>query len=141
MKQLKYLQDNEFIDDKLYYYLKPSDLPAPIFYGQTKIQEPRVPICPIVSYSGSRLYNLNKYIANILKAYVKDKNNSAKNSTTFSKYIRNVPIEDGEIMVSFEVTLLYTNIPIIDTFNVIKDFLIMINLLGKRLYLKTSFSI
>ena len=31
-----------------------------------------VSIRSIVSYSGSPLYNLNKYIANILKTYVKD---------------------------------------------------------------------
>ena len=67
--------------------------------GQPKIDEQRVPILPIVSYCGSPLYNLNKYIANILKAYVKDENNNAKNSTTFSNYIRNIPIEDDEIMV------------------------------------------
>ena len=77
---------------------------------------------PIVSYSGSPLYNLNKYIANILKAYVKDKNNNANNSTTFSNYIRNVHIEYDEIMVSFNVTSLYTNIPIIDMLNIIKDY-------------------
>ena len=76
---------------------------------------------PIVSYSGSPLYNLNKYIANILKAYVKYENN-AKNSTTFSNYIRNVSIEYDEIMVSFDVTSLYTNIPIIDMLNIIKDY-------------------
>ena len=64
---------------------------------------------------------LNKYIANILKAYAKDENNNAKNSTTFSNYIRNVRIEDDEIMVSFDVTSLYTNIPIIETLNIIKD--------------------
>ena len=34
LKQLKVLKDNEFIDNKLYYYLKPTDLPAPRFYGQ-----------------------------------------------------------------------------------------------------------
>ena len=68
------------------------------------------------------LYNLNNYIANILKTYVKDENNNTKNSTTFSDYIRNVPIEDDEIMVSFEVTSLYTNIPIIDTLNIIKNY-------------------
>ena len=77
---------------------------------------------PIVSYSGSVLYNLNKYMANIVKAYVKDENNNAKNSTTFSNYIRNVRIEEDEIMVSFDVTSLYTNIPIIDTLNIIKDY-------------------
>ena len=122
LKQLKVLKDNEFIDNKLYYYLKPTDSPAPRFYGQPKIHKPGVPIRPIVSYSGSPLYNLNKYIANILKTYVKYENNNAKNSTTFSNYIRNVPIEDDEIMVSFDVTSLYTNIPIIDTLNIIKDY-------------------
>ena len=119
LKQLKVLKDNKFTDN---YYLKPTDLPAPRFYGQPKICKPGVPILPIVSYSGSLLYNLNKYIANILKAYVKDENNNNKNSTTFSNYIRNVPIEDDEIMVSFDVTSLYTNIPIIDTLNIIKDY-------------------
>ena len=29
LKQLKVLKDNELIDNKLYYYLKPTDSPAP----------------------------------------------------------------------------------------------------------------
>ena len=86
------------------------------------MHEPGVPIRPIVSYSGSSLYNLNKYIANISKTYVKDEKNNAKNSGTFSNYIRNAPIEDDEIMVSFDVTSLYTNIPITDTPNIINDY-------------------
>ena len=68
LKQLKVLKDNEFIDNKLYYYLKPTDLPAPRFYGQPKIHKPGVPMRRTVSYSDSPLYNHNKYIANILKA-------------------------------------------------------------------------
>ena len=54
-KQLKVLMDNEFIDNKLFYYLKPTDSPAPRFYGQPKIHKPRVPIRPIISFSGSVL--------------------------------------------------------------------------------------
>ena len=57
-----------------------------------------------------------------MSQYVRDENNNAKNSTTFSNYIRNVPIEDDEIMVSFGVTSLYTNIPIVDTLNIIEDY-------------------
>ena len=113
----------------------------PRFYGQPKIHKPGVPIRPIVSYSGSLLYNHNKYIANILKAYVQDENNNFKNSTTFSNYIRNVAIEDDEILVSFDVTSLYTGIPIIDTLNIMIMLIMMINLLGKHLYFKTSFLI
>ena len=67
LKQLKVLKDNTFTDNKLYYYLKPTDSPAPRFYGQPKIRKPGVPIRPIISYSGSPLYSLNKFIA---KAYV-----------------------------------------------------------------------
>ena len=37
LKQLKVLKDSEFTDDKLCYYLKPTDLPAPRFYCQPKI--------------------------------------------------------------------------------------------------------
>ena len=122
LKQLKLLSDNEFIDNELYYYVKPTDLPAPRFYGQPQIHKPEFPIRPIVSYSGFPLYNLNKYKANILKGYVNDENNNAKNSTTFSNYMGNVPIEDDGIMVSFDVTSLYRNIPIIDMLNIINDY-------------------
>ena len=122
LKQLKLLSDNEFIDNELYYYVKPTDLPAPRFYGQPQIHKPEFLIRPIVSYSGFPLYNLNKYKANILKGYVNDENNNAKNSTTFSNYMGNVPIEDDGIMVSFDVTSLYRNIPIIDMLNIINDY-------------------
>ena len=57
-----------------------------------------------------------------MQKYVKDENSNAKNSTTFSDYIRNVPTEDEKIMVSFDVTSLYTNVPILDTLNIIKDY-------------------
>ena len=127
LKQLMDLKDNKFIDNKFYHYLKPIDSSAPGFYGQPKIHKPGLPKCLIVSYSGSPFYNPNIYIANILKAYVKDENNNAKNSSTFSNYIRNAPIEDDKIMVSFDVTSLFVNsssgnIPIIDTLNIMKDY-------------------
>ena len=111
LKQLKALKDNEFIDNKLYYYLKPTISPAARVYGKPKLHKPGVPIRPIVSYSGSPLFNLHKDIDNIMKAFVKDKNNNVKNSATFSNYIRSSPIEDDEKMVSFDVTSLYKDIP------------------------------
>ena len=39
LSQLKVLKDDEFIDNKLYYYLKPTDSPVPRFYGQLKIHK------------------------------------------------------------------------------------------------------
>ena len=71
---------------------------------EPKIHKPGFPIRPIVSYSGSSLYNLNKYIANV-------ENSNAKNFTVFSNYIRNVSIENDETMTSFDVTSLYQTLP------------------------------
>ena len=93
LKQLKVLKYNEFIHNKLYHYLKPTDSHAPSFYGKPKIHNPGVHMCPIVSYSGSSLYNLKKYVSNILKTYVKYESNNTKTSTTFFNYIRNVPLK------------------------------------------------
>ena len=62
MKQLKALKDNEFIGNKLSYYLKPNDLRAPRFYVQPQIHKWGDPIRPIVSYSGFPLYNLTIYV-------------------------------------------------------------------------------
>ena len=50
LKRLKVQKDKEFIDNKLYYYLKPTDSPGPRFYGQPKIHKPGVQIHPITSY-------------------------------------------------------------------------------------------
>ena len=63
---------------------------------------------------------LTKYIANILKTYVKDENKLS--SAAFSNYVRNVSIEDDEKMVLFDVTSFCMNSPIIDTLNIIKNY-------------------
>ena len=62
LKQIKALKD-KFSDNKLYYDLKPTGLPAPRSYGQSKMHNLGVPIHHIASYTGSLLHNPNKYIA------------------------------------------------------------------------------
>ena len=93
MKQLKVLNDNENIGNKLYYYLKSTDSPEPRNYCQSNIHKPEVPVCPIVPYRVSPLYNLKKYMANILKVYVTNENNNAKNSAVFSNCIKKIPLK------------------------------------------------
>ena len=59
LKQLKALKNNKLIKNKLYYYLKANDSPAPKLYDQKIIHKPGVLIRPTVSYNGSPLYNLS----------------------------------------------------------------------------------
>ena len=77
----------------------------------------------IVSYSGSPLFNLSKYIANILKHYTQLNKQHCKNSKEFSEFIRTHTIEEDEIMVSFDVETLCTNVPIDDALAIIKELL------------------
>ena len=84
--------------------MKPSDSFALRFYGQPKINKAGVPIRSIVSLNDSPLNNLDKYMPNILKAYVKNENNNTNNPTTFSNYIRNAYTEHENMIVSFDST-------------------------------------
>ena len=54
---------------------------------------------------------------------MKDKNNNSKASNTFYDYIRKNIIEDDEIKVTFDVTFLYLDIPLVITLNVIKNYI------------------
>ena len=113
-KLLKVMKDNEFIDCKLYYYLIPATRLSP-----TQVRSSCISYCFISWLPVVQPY---KYIADIFTTYIKDQNNNARNSATFSNYIWNVPIEDEKIMTSFDVTFLYKNIPIIDSLNITKDY-------------------
>ena len=117
------MKDNEPIDQKLYYKLKPTDSPAPQFYGLPKIHKPETPIRPIVSYTGTPLYNLSKHVAEILKTYLDKEGRNSMNSKVFSEYVRTLTIDEDEILVSFDVTSLYTNVPIQNTLGIIKELL------------------
>ena len=98
--KLAILRDNGTMDHSLYFKLKPTDSQAPRFYGLPEIHKASIPVRPIVSYSGSLLFNLSEYIANNLKPYTLLNKQHCKNSKEFSEFIRAHTIEEDEIMVS-----------------------------------------
>ena len=68
-QKLSLLKDAGKIDQQPYFKLKPTDSQAPRFYGLPKIHKPAAPIRPIVSYTNSPLYQLSRYIVDILRPY------------------------------------------------------------------------
>ena len=76
---------------------------------------------PIVSYTGTPLYEISKFIPNIVKPYGKLKEQRTHSSKSFSAFISQQKIEHDETMVSFDVTSLYTTIPIHQALLIIKD--------------------
>ena len=85
--KLAILRDNGTIDQSLYIKLKPRDSQAPRFYGLPKMHKTSILVRPIVSCSDSPLFNLSKYIADILKPYTQLNKQHCKNSKEFSEFI------------------------------------------------------
>ena len=122
-KKLIELRDNNLIKQQEYFKLKPTGTQPPRFYGLPKIHKDGIPMRPIVSYTGTPLYEISKYIANILRPYGKLKEQHTHSSKSFSTFICQQKIEPDEIMVSFDVTSLYTTIPIDQALLIIRDLL------------------
>ena len=86
-KELIELRDNNLIEQQEYFRLKPTGKQPPRFYDLLKIHKDGTPLRAIVSYTGTPLYEISKYIANILKPYGKLKEQHTDSSKSFSTFI------------------------------------------------------
>ena len=85
---------------------------SPRFFGLVKIHKPLLPLRPIVSGIGSISEGCAKHLSKLLNA-VKGKNGHAvKNSQDFVNKISELEVPPGKKMVSFDVTALFTSIPV-----------------------------
>lgn len=93
-------------------FLKCNNGVPPKMYFLPKIHKNNVPLRPIVSFIGSPLYNLTKFLSELLtKMYTKDARH-VRNSFEFSEDIRGRTVPDDYILVSLDAISLFTNIPL-----------------------------
>ena len=118
---LKDLKTAKYINKVLFDRLKPSNTKAPRFYGLPKIHKPDMPLRPIVSAIGSPMYSLAKFVTKIISPLIGRTIAHVKNSLDFRNMILKERIDESEIMVSFDVKSLFTNVPIDKTLEVISN--------------------
>ncbi|XP_072030531.1 uncharacterized protein [Amphiura filiformis] len=82
-----------------------------------------MPLRPIVSSINSPCYNLAKHLADILTPLSEKGTSYIKNSQHFVEKAGQIPIEPGDLLVSFDVVSLFTNVPIDDASKIIGDIL------------------
>ena len=107
---------------KLYYNrLLPTgnSSPAPRFYGLPKIHKTNCPMRPIVSACGTATYQLAKFLTKILQRYTGITPSFVKDSKSFSDHLRMVEISGEEELVSFDISALFTSIPVPTALDVI----------------------
>ncbi|CAF3418116.1 unnamed protein product [Rotaria sp. Silwood2] len=120
---LKLLKD-KVIDKQLYWRIHSTASSLATMYGQPKVHKLDYPLRPIISSIGSYNHELSKYLAELIKnnrttpssSYIRD-------SFDFVKKICAINDSKDQVMVSFDVDSLYTNVPVNEAINVTLDML------------------
>ncbi|CAI2738282.1 unnamed protein product [Dicrocoelium dendriticum] len=107
---LKKLQAASEITKLERWKMKAEDTNIARFYGLPKVHKDGVPLRPIVSLPGTPSYKLAKCMWKKLKHLIAGSEQSIINVEQFINKLRCVTIEEDEIMLSFDVTALFTSI-------------------------------
>ena len=116
---LRELFTNRTIDKTVYDKLRSTHGVAPQLYGLPKIHKPEVPMRPIVSCIGSPTYKLAKELTRIISPLAGNNFAYVKDSGDFVEKIRNMQLSENDILVSFDVKSLFTQVPIEEALEVI----------------------
>jgi hypothetical protein len=95
--------------------LTPHASAPPRLYGLPKIHKKAVPLRPIVNCIGSPTYTLAKYLAGLIRLLVGQSNCHIRNSEAFVQKLQSIKLQETDILVSFDVVLLFTKVPLEDT--------------------------
>lgn len=82
------------------------------FYGLPKIHKRNAPLRPITSAINAPGRNLSTLLTNILSPFFEDDDLHVRNSLSFKQFIDEVVVAPGEVLVSFDVVSMFTNISV-----------------------------
>ena len=87
-------------------------------YGLPEIHKLEVPLRPIVSSIDSPTYNLSKILTHIISPLSDKTSSFVKDTGDFAEKARSIKLKEGSIMVSIDVTSLFTKDPIAEALEV-----------------------
>ena len=99
----------------------PTGAVIPKFYGLPKVHKENTPLRPIVSSIGSVSYGVAKEVARIIKSLVGATEHHVNNSMEFTEEIKKMKLEKGECLTSYDVSALFTSIPISSALDIINN--------------------
>jgi len=121
VKILKDMRSNDQIDEKLFKKLKPVGSQPPRLYGLAKVHKINIPVRPVLSMPGSAYHPIAEQVAEWLETVPECKINSSTKS--ISDKLKHIELAEDEELVSFDVSSLYTNVPVIESINVCAELL------------------
>ena len=139
---LKRVKNHTGLDSLTYKSMYPTGYVSPKFYGLPKIHKPDTPLRPIVPSCGSVSYGVAKELAKILKPLVGKSQHYTNSTQDFVEQEKHITLVHGECLSTYDVSALFTSVPVDPALNIIRDLLEKDHTLKKGQYwqLVTSFS-
>ena len=134
---LKKIKADGGINEQLYKKMYPTGAVAPKFYGLPKIHKRDIPLRPIVSSRGSLSYAVAKKLARILRPLVVKSPYHIKNTGDFVQQVKGITLQPGECITSYDVSAMFTSVPIEPVINIIRRKLE----LDKELHTRTTMNV
>ena len=121
---LKRVKSQTALSNQAYKAMYPMGCVPSKFYGLLKIHKPDTPLRPIVSSCGSVTYGVAKELAKILKPLVGKSPHHINSTQDFVEQVRHITLVPGECLSSYDVSALFTSVPIDPALKIIKDLLV-----------------
>jgi len=106
------LKRSGHLSETVYNKIKPRHKQPPRMYGQPKIHKLEIPLRPTVSCVNTFAYDLSAHLADILSPLTGKSDYTVTNSSHFVSTVSHERTQENEVMVSFDVESLFTNVPI-----------------------------
>ena len=101
-------------------FISPKDSRLAHLYGLPKTHKKELAMRPILSATNTYNYKLAKWLDEKLKPLSTNKY-TIPDPLLFSEELRKKEIQDGEILVSYDVSSLFTNVPVDETIEILVD--------------------
>lgn len=118
---LRSLHKQGKLNGETYNKVLPCGSRAGVLYGLPKIHKANVPIRPIISAVKTYNYSLAKYLDEILKPLAINNASTIKDTFDFVNKVSRLDPKVDKYIVSFDVESLFTNIPTVETIEIILD--------------------
>ena len=117
---LRKLNKSKVISNELFSKLAPTGSRPGILYGLPKVHKPNIPLRPIVSSINSHSFNIAKFLVPLLRP-ISVSQYSINDAFSFLQELFEQKFNNNVVMASFDVTSLFTNIPLDETIKIIAD--------------------
>ena len=117
---IKRWQSQDPIPQQLKHRIYPTAEEVPKIYGLPKIHKPDFPLRPIVASRGGITYNAARVLADILSPLVGQSDHHVMNSSAFVDKIQDLEVPPGQKLISYDVTALFTSIPVPDAIEAVQ---------------------